>query len=163
MTVFTAFRKIAKKKKGKRKPPFWTRVALIVFPLRAWRFRTARDDGQKGIGLVMLVLVGIALLSIVVNTNASGYEITRTRDAVTNFEHYLQQHPELPQKLITMEPPLPATSADGTQVTKFHCHPANTFDAIARVKTMLPGNMEELRAVKRESARPAAPHYAVHL
>ncbi|HCN6804986.1 inorganic phosphate transporter [Escherichia coli] len=41
-----------------------------------------------------------------------------------------------------MEPPLPATSTDGTQVTEFHCHPANTFDAIARVKTMLPGNME---------------------
>lgn len=90
----------------------------------------------------MLVLVGIAPAGFVVNMNASGYEITRTRDAVTNFEHYLQQHPELPQKLITMEPPLPATSTDGTQVTEFHCHPANTFDAIARVKTMLPGNME---------------------
>lgn len=51
--------------------------------------------------------------------NASGYEITRTRDAVTNFEHYLQQHPELPQKLIAMEPPLPAASTDGTQVTGF--------------------------------------------
>lgn len=74
--------------------------------------------------------------------NASGYEITRTRDAVTNFEHYLQQHPELPQKLIAMEPPLPAASTDGAQVTEFHCHPGNTFDAIARVKTMLPGNME---------------------
>ncbi|WP_407576950.1 inorganic phosphate transporter [Escherichia coli] len=94
------------------------------------------------VGLVMLVLVGIAPAGFVVNMNASGYEITRTRDAVTNFEHYLQQHPELPQKLIAMEPPLPAASTDGTQVTEFHCHPANTFDAIARVKTMLPGNME---------------------
>ncbi|MCX1813366.1 anion permease [Escherichia coli] len=37
---------------------------------------------------------------------------------------------------------LPAASTDGAQVTEFHCHPANTFDAIARVKTMLPGNME---------------------
>lgn len=45
----------------------------------------------------MLVLVGIAPAGFVVNMNASGYEITRTRDAVTNFEHYLQQHPELPQ------------------------------------------------------------------
>ncbi len=43
-----------------------------------------------------------------------------------------------------MEPPLPAASTDGTQVTEFHCHPANTFDAIARVKTMLPGNMAGL-------------------
>lgn len=40
----------------------------------------------------MLVLVGIAPAGFVVNMNASGYEITRTRDAVTNFEHYLQQH-----------------------------------------------------------------------
>ncbi len=111
----------------------------------------------------MLVLVGIAPAGFVVNMNASGYEITRTRDAVTNFEHYLQQHPELPQKLIAMEPPLPAASTDGTQVTEFHCHPANTFDAIARVKTMLPGQYGKLRAVKRESAQPAAPHYAVHL
>lgn len=63
----------------------------------------------------MLVLVGIAPAGFVVNMNASGYEITRTRDAVTNFEHYLQQHPELPQKLIAMEQPLPATPADGSQ------------------------------------------------
>ncbi len=130
-----------KKKKGKRKPPFWTRIALIVSAAGV-AFSHGANDGQKGIGLVMLVLVGIAPAGFVVNMNASGYEITRTRDAVTNFEHYLQQHPELPQKLITMEPPLPAASTDGAQVTEFHCHPANTFDAIARVKTMLPGNME---------------------
>ncbi len=140
VTVFIVFRKIAKEK-GKRKPPFWTRIALIVSAAGV-AFSHGANDGQKGIGLVMLVLVGIAPAGFVVNMNASGYEITRTRDAVTNFEHYLQQHPELPQKLITMEPPLPATSTDGTQVTEFHCHPANTFDAIARVKTMLPGNME---------------------
>ncbi|HHL5995679.1 TPA: inorganic phosphate transporter [Escherichia coli] len=131
-----------KKKKGKRKPPFWTRIALIVSAAGV-AFSHGANDGQKGIGLVMLVLVGIAPAGFVVNMNASGYEITRTRDAVTNFEHYLQQHPELPQKLITMEPPLPATSTDGTQVTEFHCHPANTFDAIARVKTMLPGVSKE--------------------
>ena len=130
-----------KKKKGKRKPPFWTRIALIVSAAGV-AFSHGANDGQKGIGLVMLVLVGIAPAGFVVNMNASGYEITRTRDAVTNFEHYLQQHPELPQKLIAMEPPLPAASTDGAQVTEFHCHPANTFDAIARVKTMLPGNME---------------------
>ncbi|HCP8546127.1 TPA: anion permease [Escherichia coli] len=131
-----------KKKKGKRKPPFWTRIALIVSAAGV-AFSHGANDGQKGIGLVMLVLVGIAPAGFVVNMNASGYEITRTRDAVTNFEHYLQQHPELPQKLIAMEPPLPAASTDGTQVTEFHCHPANTFDAIARVKTMLPGVSKE--------------------
>ncbi len=142
-----------KKKTGKRKPPFWTRIALIVSAAGV-AFSHGANDGQKGIGLVMLVLVGIAPAGFVVNMNASGYEITRTRDAVTNFEHYLQQHPELPQKLIAMEPPLPAASTDGTQVTEFHCHPANTFDAIARVKTQsftvirqIP--LMRLRALKR--------------
>ncbi|XPE62438.1 hypothetical protein ACNKHT_19570 [Shigella flexneri] len=65
----------------------------------------------------MLVMVRIAPAGFVVNMNASGYEITRTRDAVSNFEHYLQQHPELPQKLIAMEPPLPTAWTDGAQVT----------------------------------------------
>ncbi|MBW6086487.1 inorganic phosphate transporter [Escherichia coli] len=59
VTVFTAFRKIAKRKKGKRKPPFWTRIALIVSAAGV-AFSHGANDGQKGIGLVMLVLVGIA-------------------------------------------------------------------------------------------------------
>lgn len=66
-----------KKKKGKRKPPFWTRIALIVSAAGV-AFSHGANDGQKGIGLVMLVLVGIAPAGFVVNMNASGYEITRT-------------------------------------------------------------------------------------
>ncbi|MFV2291072.1 anion permease, partial [Escherichia coli] len=73
-------------------------------------FSHGANDGHIGIGLVMLVLVGIAPAGVVVHMNASGYEITRTRDAVTNYENYLQQPHELPQKLNAMEPPLPAAS-----------------------------------------------------
>lgn len=58
MTVFIVFLKIAKEK-GKRKPPFWTRIALIVSAAGV-AFSHGANDGQKGIGLVMLVLVGIA-------------------------------------------------------------------------------------------------------
>ena len=41
----------------------------------------------------MLVLVGIAPAFFVVIINASGYEITRTRDAVTNFRNTTSIHP----------------------------------------------------------------------
>ncbi|VCX52912.1 Low-affinity inorganic phosphate transporter 1 [Klebsiella pneumoniae] len=34
----------------------------------------------------MLVLIGVAPAGFVVNMNASGYEITRTRDAVNNVK-----------------------------------------------------------------------------
>ncbi|MGG7387336.1 inorganic phosphate transporter, partial [Escherichia coli] len=40
-----------KKKKGKRKPPFWTRIALIVSAAGV-AFSHGANDGQKGIGLV---------------------------------------------------------------------------------------------------------------
>ena len=46
-----------KKKKGKRKPPFWTRIALIVSAAGV-AFSHGANDGQKATGPVMLVLVG---------------------------------------------------------------------------------------------------------
>lgn len=61
-------------------------------------FSHGANDGQKGIGLVMLVLIGVAPAGFVVNMNASGYEITRTRDAINNVETYFQQHPDLLKK-----------------------------------------------------------------
>ncbi|MEQ6219625.1 hypothetical protein ABMB44_13030 [Levilactobacillus brevis] len=35
----------------------------------------------------MLVLIGVAPAGFVVNMNATGYDITRTRDAVTHLQH----------------------------------------------------------------------------
>ncbi|MCV4632863.1 inorganic phosphate transporter, partial [Escherichia coli] len=82
---------------GKKKPPFWTRIALILSAIGV-SFSHGANDGQKGIGLVMLVLIGVAPAGFVVNMNASGYEITRTRDAVNNVETFFQQRPELLKK-----------------------------------------------------------------
>ncbi len=75
------------KKDGKKKPPFWTRIALILSAIGV-AFSHGANDGQKGIGLVMLVLIGVAPAGFVVNMNATGYEITRTRDAINNVEAY---------------------------------------------------------------------------
>lgn len=85
------------KKDGKKKPPFWTRIALILSAIGV-SFSHGANDGQKGIGPVMLVLIGVAPAGFVVNMNASGYEITRTRDAVNNVETFFQQRPELLKK-----------------------------------------------------------------
>jgi low-affinity inorganic phosphate transporter len=94
------------KKDGKKKPPFWTRIALILSAIGV-AFSHGANDGQKGIGLVMLVLIGVAPAGFVVNMNASGYEITRTRDAVNNVEIYFQQHPELLKKATGVDQLIP--------------------------------------------------------
>ncbi|HEX4503472.1 MAG TPA: inorganic phosphate transporter PitA [Scandinavium sp.] len=121
---------------GKKKPPFWTRIALIISAIGV-AFSHGANDGQKGIGLVMLVLIGVAPAGFVVNMNASGYEITRTRDAVNNVELYFQQHPDLLQKVTSAEPLIPSPEPGATQPAEFHCHPANTINALNRVKGML--------------------------
>ncbi|OZI14058.1 anion permease [Sodalis-like symbiont of Philaenus spumarius] len=79
------------KKDGQRKPPFWTLIALI-FSAVGVSFSHGANDGQKGIGLIMLVLIGVAPAGFVVNMNASGYDISRTRDAVNHFQQYYMQH-----------------------------------------------------------------------
>lgn len=56
---------------GKRKPPFWTRIALILSAIGV-SFSHGANDGQKGIGLIMLVLIGVAPAGFVVNMNATG-------------------------------------------------------------------------------------------
>lgn len=129
------------KKDGKKKPPFWTRIALILSAIGV-AFSHGANDGQKGIGLVMLVLIGVAPAGFVVNMNASGYEITRTRDAINNVEIYFQQHPDLLKKVTGVDQLIPSPEPAATQPTEFHCHPANTLNALDRAKAMLSNNVE---------------------
>ena len=129
------------KKDGKKKPPFWTRIALIISAIGV-AFSHGANDGQKGIGLVMLVLIGVAPAGFVVNMNASGYEITRTRDAINNVETYFQQHPDLLKKVTGVDQLIPSPEAVTTTPNEFHCHPANTLNALNRAKSMLGNNIE---------------------
>ncbi|HED1418925.1 TPA: inorganic phosphate transporter PitA [Kluyvera georgiana] len=121
------------KKDGKKKPPFWTRIALILSAIGV-AFSHGANDGQKGIGLVMLVLIGVAPAGFVVNMNASGYEITRTRDAVNNVETFFQQRPDLLLKVASNAEKL---TPEAEAAVEFHCHPANTINALDRAKAML--------------------------
>ncbi len=110
-------------------------------------FSHGANDGQKGIGLVMLVLVGIAPAGFVVNMNASGYEIARTRDAINNFEVFLEQRPALLQAITTTEQPVATAQTADRQSGAFHCHPANTMETFDRVKTLLAGNITHYSAL----------------
>jgi low-affinity inorganic phosphate transporter len=124
------------KKDGKKKPPFWTRIALILSAIGV-SFSHGANDGQKGIGLIMLVLIGVAPAGFVVNMNASGYDITRTRDAVNNVETYFQQHPALLQKATGVDPLIPTQEEVATKPNEFHCHPGRAINALDRAKEML--------------------------
>ncbi|PWC17576.1 anion permease [Brenneria roseae subsp. roseae] len=120
------------KQDGKRKPPFWTRTALILSAIGV-SFSHGANDGQKGIGLIMLVLIGVAPAGFIVNMNASGYDISRTRDAVVNLQEYYQQHGEALMHVIDLSPPLipaPEKTIPANGQAEFHCDSSRVMLAI---------------------------------
>jgi low-affinity inorganic phosphate transporter len=76
---------------GKKHPPFWARLTLIASAMGV-SFVHGSNDGQKGIGLVMLVLIGIVPGKFVLDQNASAYEIQRTRDAAVHMQQFYARH-----------------------------------------------------------------------
>lgn len=118
---------------GKRKPPFWTRTALIISAIGV-SFSHGANDGQKGIGLIMLVLIGVAPAGFVVNMSASGYEISRTRDAVVNLQEFYQQHGDALKHVIDLSTSVPATETvlPDNGVKEFHCDSSRVMIAIER-------------------------------
>ena len=127
------------KKGGVRKPPFWTRIALISSAAGV-AFSHGANDGQKGIGLVMLVLVGIAPAGFVVNMSATSYEISRTQDSINNLETFLLKRPELLKVMTVSSTPVTQQPPNNSQSAAFHCHPANILDTFERAKYLLKGN-----------------------
>ncbi|WP_158782716.1 inorganic phosphate transporter PitA [Pantoea sp. BAV 3049] len=135
---------------GKKKPPFWTRIALIVSAIGV-SYSHGANDGQKGIGLIMLVLIGVAPAGFVVNMNASGYDIARTRDAVNHLEQYYQQHADSLTHIIQMAPPVvptPEESAGGPH--EFHCDAARALPAIQHAQSLLNNNLQSYDALSVE-------------
>ncbi|QCI16228.1 inorganic phosphate transporter [Buchnera aphidicola] len=80
-----------KKVDGKKRPPFLIRIALILSSIGV-SYAHGANDGQKGIGLIMLVLISIMPASFSVNLNADKKEIIDTKNVLNNLEKYYLQH-----------------------------------------------------------------------
>lgn len=76
---------------GKRQPSLWIRSILITSAAGV-SFAHGANDGQKGIGLVMLLLMGIAPASFMLNMHTDKKIISHTRDAVNHLHTYYIQH-----------------------------------------------------------------------
>ncbi len=76
---------------NKKHPPFWNRLVLVLSAMGV-SFVHGSNDGQKGIGLIMLVLIGIVPANFVLDTNSTTYQIERTRDAANHLQMFYQRN-----------------------------------------------------------------------
>jgi len=82
-----------KDKKGKNHPPFWTRLILVLSSMTI-SFVHGSNDGQKGVGLIMLALTCIVPGLFVVNLNSSTYQIERTIASIYALESFYDRNSE---------------------------------------------------------------------
>jgi inorganic phosphate transporter, PiT family len=74
---------------GKAPPPGWIR-GLLVFTCTGVSFAHGSNDGQKGMGLIVLILVGIVPAGYALNLQTSAETLTKMRTSAAAFEQSLQ-------------------------------------------------------------------------
>jgi low-affinity inorganic phosphate transporter len=111
-----------------RKPPFWNRLVLVLSAM-AVSFVHGSNDGQKGIGLIMLVLIGFLPAQYVVNMNASPYQIERTRDAAAHMQRFYQRHQDRLGETPKAKPPILRETSSSTP-QRYRCEIANTRETV---------------------------------
>lgn len=134
---------------GKKKPPFWTRICLILTGAGV-SFSHGANDGQKGIGLLMLTLISIAPAYFMININANEYEIAKTRDAVQYIEQYYQQNQTTLANIIGNESPVKAVKEENT-----HCDSTQSFATLQYAKNLFSGlnHYDDLTPEQRTQTR----------
>jgi phosphate/sulfate permease len=75
---------------GDRPPPWWIR-ALLIGTCTGVSFAHGSNDGQKGMGLIMLVLIGIVPAAYALDMQASSQEIAATVAAARGLEQELSE------------------------------------------------------------------------
>ncbi|TJZ73518.1 inorganic phosphate transporter [Chitiniphilus eburneus] len=118
---------------GKKHPPFWNRLVLVISAMGV-SFVHGSNDGQKGIGLIMLVLIGIVPAKFVLDLNSTTYQIERTRDATIHLRQFYQRNAS------TLTEYLALGRSNGTELPKhFRCDPKTTEPTIAALLLALDG------------------------
>jgi low-affinity inorganic phosphate transporter len=116
---------------GKKHPPFWTRATLIGSAM-GMSFAHGSNDGQKGIGLLMLVLIGLAPAKYALDMDSSAYQIERTIDAAQHMGDFYTKNRERLNGSLDLkhnpDHPLPAL---------FKCEAATTLPAISTLMSTL--------------------------
>jgi PiT family inorganic phosphate transporter len=88
-----------------KSPPGWMRV-LLVGTSSGVSFAHGSNDGQKGVGLVMLILIGILPADFALNGSADGGQIARAVFAARDIEKIAAVYEKPDEALVASNAPL---------------------------------------------------------
>ncbi len=117
---------------GKKHPPFWTRVTLVASAM-GLSFVHGSNDGQKGIGMLMLVLICMAPAHYVLDLNTSAIDIDKTRHAAVYLEGIYQKNADKLGKKIDF------TKTEAAAQTEEKCQAKNALVTLNSLAAQLKG------------------------
>ncbi len=133
----------------KKHPPFWNRLVLVLSAMTV-SFVHGSNDGQKGIGLIMLVLIGIVPAKFVLDLNSTTYQIERTRDAAIHLSQFYQRHTDVLGDMLAL-----CKGADGEMPELYRCEAKQTESTLKGLLSDIKGisSYNELSADSRVQVR----------
>lgn len=120
---------------GKKKPNFWMRTGIIVTGAGV-SFAHGSNDGQKGIGLIMIILIGILPAYYALNMEAHEYKIMQTRDSANNLAKFYADNNDTLTKLVDEKQ---LTSALKINNTIAECNVNKIYETTNLIATKIDG------------------------
>ncbi len=117
--------------RGKKHPPFWTRFMLILSAMGV-SFAHGSNDGQKGVGLVMLILICIIPGHFLINVNSNQYQLERSVTASVQLDRFMQENQQ------SFAPYLPAPTVADPNSNSVHCQASDTKLHAQEIQKLLP-------------------------
>lgn len=119
----------------KKKPNFWMRTGIIATGAGV-SFAHGSNDGQKGIGLIMIILIGILPTYYALNMEAHQYKIMQTRDAAANLAKFYADNNDNLTKLVNEKRLISALKIENKIA---ECNVNQVYNTTLEVSTKLDG------------------------
>ncbi len=119
----------------RKRPNFWMRMGIIGTGAGV-SFAHGSNDGQKGIGLIMIVLIGILPTYYALNMESRQYKIKEAHDSATNLAHfYIENDSEL-TKMVNEKHLISALKVKNTIA---ECNVSQVYNTTSLIATKLDG------------------------
>lgn len=119
----------------RKRPNFWMRMGIIATGAGV-SFAHGSNDGQKGIGLIMIILMGILPTYYALDMNSHEYGIKQTRDSAENLTKFYAENNASLNKLVSEKHLI---SALKTKNTIAECNINQVYDTTSLIATKLDG------------------------
>lgn len=117
----------------RKRPNFWMRIGIIITGAGV-SFAHGSNDGQKGMGLIMIILIGILPAYYALDMSSHQYRIQQVHDSAKNLTLFYEQNKDQIDTLIGDNS---IKSALKTKTSIDECNINNAYETIAGVATKL--------------------------